>query len=126
MRLRPTLFVLLAVATCWVAPRPASAADEARPAPARVVYLVGQLPDEDLIALTSAVAVADPPPVVLLETPGTAAYLKGFFAAYRPDRVVPVGSFADTAEERERRLGVTLAPGLTWKAGPPGPLFDAL
>src|SRR5205823_2370532 len=59
-------------------------------------------------------------------TPGTAAHVKGFLAAYRPDRVVPVGTFAEAAADRERRLGVALAPPLTWKAGPPGPLFDAL
>src|SRR5207244_3922886 len=81
-------------------------------APARVVYLVGELPDEDLVALTSAVAMRDPAPVVLLDTPDTAAHLKGFLTAYRADRVVPVGTFRDTPEERERRLGVSLAAGL--------------
>src|SRR5207249_2703743 len=113
MRLAPRSLrplIVLAVLVCWAVPRPLSAAD-----PARVVYLVGRVADEDLIALTSAVAVGDPPPVVLLETPGIAPYLKGFLAAFRPDRVVPVGTFSDTAEERERRLGVSLAPALEWK-----------
>jgi hypothetical protein len=91
-----------------------------------VVYLVGRLADEDLVALTSAVGASDPPPVVLFDTPGTAPHLKGFLAAYRPDRVVPVGTFTDAAEERERRLGVSLAPALEWKDGPPAPLWDAL
>ncbi len=121
--LRP-LAVLLVVACCvaqWL-----SAADEARPAPARIVYLVGELPDADLLTLTSAVATGDPAPIVLLDTPGAGAYLKGFLTAFRADRVVPVGTFADTAEERERRLGVSLAPALTWKDGPPAPLYDAL
>jgi hypothetical protein len=124
MRLTPRslrALLVLAVLACWALPRPISAAE-----PARVVYLVGRLADEDFIALTSAVGVGDPPPVVLLDTPGTAPYLKGFLAAFRPDRVVPVGTFTDTAEERERRLGVTLAPALEWKDGPPAPLWDAL
>jgi hypothetical protein len=118
--MRRTLIVL-AVLACWALPRPIVAAESAR-----VVYLVGRLADEDLIALTSAVGAGDPPPVVLFDTPGTAPHLKGFLTAFRPDRVVPVGTFADTAEERERRLGVTLAPPLEWKGGPPGPLWDAL
>ncbi len=120
--LRPVL--LLALLAGWVAPRTVAAAEPARPA-ARVVYLVGELPDEDLLSLTSAVAAGDPSPVVLLDTPGAGPYVKGFLTAYRPERVVPVGTFADAPEERERRLGVALAPGLTWK-GPPGPLWDAL
>jgi hypothetical protein len=121
--LRPVavLFFLALSAAPWL-----SAADESRPAPERVVYVVGRLPDEDLLTLTSAVAVGDPPPVVLLDTPGAGPYLKGFLTAYRPGRVVPVGKFEDTAEDRERRLGVTLADALTWKDGPPAPLFDAL
>ena len=95
-------------------------------APARVVYVVGQLTDEDLIALSSAAASADPAPILLLDTPAAAPYLKGFLAAYRPDRVVPIGSFTDASAERERRLGVSLAPALEWAAGPPTPLWDAL
>jgi Peptidase family C25 len=128
MRLAPRSLrplAVLVVVACWVAPWLA-AADEARPAPSRVVYLVGDLADADLLTLTSAIAPADPAPVVLLDTPGASAYLKGFLTAFHPDRVVPVGTFADTAEERERRLGVSLAPALTWKDGPPAPLYDAL
>jgi hypothetical protein len=116
---------VLVLLACGAAPW-LTAADEARAAPERVVYLVGQLPDEDLLTLTSAVATGDPSPVVLLDTPGTSPYIKGFLAAYRPGRVVPVGKFDETAEERERRLGVTPGAALTWKDGPPAPLYDAL
>ncbi|HKI34247.1 MAG TPA: C25 family cysteine peptidase [Gemmataceae bacterium] len=124
MRFTPRLLrplMVLAILACGVAPRPLSAA-----APARVVYLVGELPDEDLLTLTSAVAAREPAPVVLFDTPGSGDYLKGFLAAFRPERVVPVGTFADDTAERERRLGVSLAPALTWNAGSPGPLLDAL
>jgi hypothetical protein len=122
MRLTPSLrrsLTALVVLAFVSVPRPVSAAE-------RVVYIVGELADVDLITLTSAVAVGDPVPVVLLDTPAVGPYLKGFLAAYRPDRVVPVGTFADTAEEREERLGVSLAPVLKWKSGPPTPLWDAL
>jgi hypothetical protein len=115
------LLLVSAVCAWWLAAGSLRAAE-----PARVVYLVSRVADEDLIALTSAVAAGDPSPVVLLDTPATAPYLAGFFAAFRPDRVVPIGSFADTADERARRLGVSLAPALEWKTGPPGPLWDAL
>src|ERR1700684_2100222 len=86
------------------------------------VYLIGKVADEDLIGLTSALAGIEPAPVILFDTAGTRPYLKGFLAACKPERVVPVGSFADTAAEREERLGVKLAPGLEWKAGPPAAL----
>jgi hypothetical protein len=127
MRLTPRSFrslIVLALAACGAVPW-LSAADESRPAPERVVYLVGDLPDADLLTLTSAVATADPPPVVLLDTPGSHPYLKGFLTAYHPGRVVPVGKFDDSAEERERLLGVKFAAALTWKDGPPAPLYDA-
>src|SRR5947209_10716792 len=113
MRLTPRSLgplIALVVLACWAVPHPIAAAESAR-----VVYLVGRLADEDLIALTSAVGVGDPPPVMLFDTPGTAPHLKGFLTAFRPDRVVPVGAFSDSAEERQRRLGVTLAPAREWK-----------
>ncbi|MFL5342191.1 MAG: C25 family cysteine peptidase [Gemmataceae bacterium] len=86
----------------------------ARPLPAaeRVVYLAGRLSDEEHIVL-SAGAAADGDPVLLLDTPATAAHLKAFFTAYRPTRVVPIGEFADSPAEREARLGVSLEPAAT-------------
>jgi hypothetical protein len=118
MRLAPRFLrpvAVLIVVACCVAPLPAAA-------PARTVYVVGQVRDEDFLTLTSAVGAADPSPVVLLDTPGTSPYLKGFLAAYQADRVVPVGTFDDTTKELERRLGVSLAAALTET----GPLYGAL
>jgi hypothetical protein len=127
MRLTPRLLRPVAVLVLLACGAPQlSAADEARPTPERVVYVVGELSAEDLLSFTSAVATGDPSPVVLLDTPGSGPYLKGFLTAYRPGRVVPVGTFSDTAPEREQRLGVTLAAALAWKDGPPAPLYDAL
>ncbi len=105
-----------------------SAMRGAEPVPAKGprVYLVGKVADEDLIGLTSALAGIEPAPVILLDTAGTRPYLKGFLTACKPERVVPIGSFADSVAEREERLGVKLAPGLEWKTGPPAALWDAL
>src|SRR5437660_11579922 len=86
----------------------------ARPLPAaeRVVYLAGRLSEEEQIVLTAATA-SEADPVLLLDTPATAAHLKAFLTAYQPARVVPVGEFPDSPAEREARLGVPLAPAAT-------------
>jgi hypothetical protein len=115
-------FALLLVA---VTPSAIHAA-EAAPAKGPRVYLVGKVSDEDLIGLTSALAGIEPAPVILFDTAGTRPYLKGFLTACKAERVVPVGSFADSVAEREEQLGVKLAPGLEWKYGTPGALWDAL
>src|SRR5207249_447011 len=59
-------------------------------------------------------------------TPASAPHLKPFLEQYRPDRVVPVGSFTAAAADRERRLGVKFAPALAWKPGQPDRLWDTL
>src|SRR5262249_4461087 len=109
-RIGPVLFVAVFAAHLLCAREAAQAA------PARVVYLVGKISDEDLIVLTSAAATAEPRPVVLLDTLAVAPYLKDFFAVYRPDRVVPAGTFAEPMAEREQRLGIKLASALSWQS----------
>src|SRR5205085_8831501 len=74
-----------------------------RPAAAtRIVYLVGRLAEEDLLTLLSAAAAAEPAPLVLLDTTATAPHLGGALKAYGPERVVPVGEFAEAPAEHER------------------------
>jgi hypothetical protein len=92
----------------------------------RVVYLAGRLADEDLLALTSAVAARGPHGVVLLDTPRTSGHLHSFLTGYRPDRVVPVGSFPDGITDLEHRLGLQVAPAVPWDVGPPVELWQAL
>jgi hypothetical protein len=94
----------------------------------RTVFLGGNLSDEDLITLTAAVAAGDHPGVVLLDSPGCTPYHKSFLAAFRPERVVPVGTFPEGITELERRLGVTAAPaqGVAWQRGPPTALWKTL
>src|SRR5262249_27080323 len=86
----------------------------------------GQLADEDLLALTSAVTGASPPGVVLLDTPRTGAPLGSFLTGYKPDRVVPVGSFPQGIADLERRLGVNVAPAIPWDRSVPAAFWKAL
>jgi hypothetical protein len=74
----------------------------------RTVFLMGRLADEELIALSVALAAREPTPLLLLDTPGVGPYLKSFLAAYRPERIIPVGAFGD-ATGLERRLGLPVA-----------------
>src|SRR5262245_47244078 len=76
----------------------------------RVVYLVGQLADENLITFLASNAANDPEATVLLDTPTTAPYLKEHLKALRPERVVPVGTFPERGSDLERRLGLAMSP----------------
>jgi len=46
---------------------------------------------------------------VLLDTPKLSPHNKAFLAAFRPGRVVPVGSFPQGVANLQQRLGVTAA-----------------
>ncbi|MBV9124286.1 MAG: hypothetical protein JO112_13085, partial [Planctomycetes bacterium] len=92
----------------------------------RVVYLGGRLADEQVIAFTAAVAAARPDAVVLLDSPSTASPIKAFLADYRPERIVPVGSFPEGVLEVEARLIPRTSPTLPWKRGPPLALWKEL
>src|SRR5437588_6044971 len=72
--------------------RPAAGSASAAVA-GRTVYVVGHLPDEDLIALTAGAAGGDPPGVVLIDSPKARPYFKSFIRQYRPDRIVLAGLF---------------------------------
>jgi hypothetical protein len=83
------------------------AAAETSPA-ARTVYLGHGLSDVALIQVGAAVAAAEPSAVLLLDSECLAPYSTAFLTAYRPERVVPVGSFPDGVDELEERLGIKL------------------
>src|SRR5690349_8677144 len=103
-------------------PRAATAAATA----GRVVYLARDLSDEALIGLGAAVSACGPDGLVLLDAPKLSPYTKAFLAAYKPERVVPVGSFPDGVAELEGRLGVKAAAPVPWAQGPPLPLWQSL
>lgn len=119
-----TLVALLGAAGPATPPARAAA-----PAAGRVVYLGRGLSDEALIALASAVHAADPAALLLLDSPTTGPHLRGFLRAYRPSKVIPVGSFSEAPEALARRLGVPVGAPLKCRAGPavlPEALWDLL
>ncbi len=83
----------------------------------RVVFLGGDLSDESLITFMASVAASGHPGVPLLDLPAHSTYLKAFLTSFRPEQVVPVGTFPAGIADLERRLGVTTAPPLPVKGG---------
>ncbi len=81
----------------------------------RIAFLLGDMPDEELIAVSAALAASGRRDVLLLDTPGARAANAAFLAAWRPDEVVRAGRFA------EGRHG----DPLKWE-GNPGPVWDRL
>ncbi len=98
----------------------------ARAAAQRHVFLGGGLGDEETIGLTAAVAASGHPGAVLLDTPKSNPSAKDFLAHFRPERVIPVGSFPDGIHDLERRLNVMAGPVVPWKRGPPEALWKVL
>jgi hypothetical protein len=95
------------------------------PEPARTVYVAGSLNDEELVTCTAALAAGNCPDVLLLDSPPCTPQNKTFLTAYRPDRVVPIGSFPDGVADLEHRLGVTSAAPLSLQHGRPTGLWKA-
>jgi hypothetical protein len=127
--MRPLLLAILCALVQGPAPQGASAAGVAPVAAARterVAFLAGNLADEDLIAFTAALGASHHPGVLLLDAPKLRPATKEFLAAFRPQRVIPVGSFPDGVPELERQLAVTAAPAMEWKRGPPAELWKML
>lgn len=91
--------------------RPAPSAPDK--APARVVYLAGELPDEALIALGSAVATR-PEATLLLDSRPLRPYLKHFLCQLKPPRVVAVGKFSDDRPALTKHLGVEVEEIIPW------------
>jgi hypothetical protein len=119
-------FVLLPAAVLWQtaparSPQTASAVESNR-----TVYFGTGLSDEDALVFTSAVAGADPWGIVLLDGPKVAAGAAHFLTELKPRSVVPVGPKADAVDPIAERLGVKLAPPLSWKSGPPTSLWQSL
>src|SRR5262249_2759456 len=67
-------------------------AQEARgiPQSPRVVFLVGDLADEDRIRFTTAVVASGHPGLVLFDAPQWSGGLKQFLTAFQPERVIRV------------------------------------
>jgi hypothetical protein len=82
----------------------------------RVVYLVGQLAPDSLLQL-SVVTAGSADVVLLLENAKTSAANQAFLDAYHTDKLVAVGSFAESMAELERRLEVKVE-SVNWSRRP--------
>src|SRR5438105_9281010 len=80
---------------------PVRSAEPAQAPVARTIYLVGDLPEEDLMMVTAAVAVGDHPGVLLLDSPKAKPFLKTFLTAFWPAASVPIGFFPHGVPELE-------------------------
>ena len=98
----------------------------APPESERVVYLARDLPDENLIVLGATLASWQRDSVLLLDSAKAAPYLKGFLAAYKPARVIPIGGGSGDIAELERRLDIKTAAPVTWMHGQPVTLWRSL
>jgi hypothetical protein len=92
----------------------------------RVVFLAGDLAEEELIALSANLAASGHPGVLLLDTPRFSTYTRSFLTAFQPEHVVPVGSFSEDAEALDHRLGVKTTAAVKWKHNLPPELGKAL
>jgi hypothetical protein len=73
-------------------------ADPTRAGAERVVFLTDDLPDEDRIAFTTALAAGGHPGVVLFDSERSRASNKAFLEQFRPRQVISVPSFAPANE----------------------------
>jgi hypothetical protein len=90
----------------------------------RVVYLARDLPDEALVTLSATAAARGS--LLLLDSARSAPYVQAFLGAFRPTRVVPVGTFPGGTSGLERRLDLRTAPVMAWPGGPPLDLWRSL
>lgn len=101
-------------------------ANPARTHARRVVFLAGSLSHEQTVTLGAGLAASKHPGVLLLDSIKSSPYHKLFLSAYRPERVLPVGTFAEGESELEQRLGTGVAPALDWTQGAPLQLWQNL
>jgi hypothetical protein len=117
-----TGFALLGAEPLSAPPSSPKPASPSAPHSPRVVYLGGSLSDEALITLGSFAA-GRPGSLLLLDSKPLSSYLKHFLAAYRPDRIIPVGAFPEGKSGLERRLGARVDEPVAWAGGPPRALW---
>lgn len=81
---------------------------------ARVVFLGGELAEEDLIAFSANLSASGHPGTFLLDAPKFSPYFKTFLAAFQPEQVVAVGPFPDGIGDLEKRLGIPVGSCPEW------------
>lgn len=126
-RARRPLLVL-----CLVVLSPAFALDRGRPhiwlgkQSDRVVFLGGNLTDEQTITLSSALAASGHPGVFLLDSPGSHEYLQDFLKRFGPRRIVPVANDAGRMMVLDKGLQSKCDSVRPWTGGPADDLRKSL
>lgn len=92
----------------------------------KVVFLAGNLSDEDRITFTSALAGSGHPGVVLFDSHDSEVPTEYFLKEFKPARVIPVGSFPHGMQNLEERLHCKMFPAQTWQPGKAGGMWQAL
>jgi len=106
--------------------KPSTALGQSLRTGSRHVILTQNLPEASLVQLTSLVAASEVPALVLLDSPQLSTYTRSFLQAHQPGQVIPVGSFAESRFDLERRLAVRTSPILPWQEKPNETLLEAL
>lgn len=119
-------FSCLALAFALFAPAAQPQQPAAPPQGERIVYLARDLSDENLIVLGSTLTAWQRDSVLLLDSMKATPYLKSFLAAYKPERVIPIGGDADGIADLERRLDIRTSTPITWTRGQPVTLWRSL
>jgi hypothetical protein len=92
----------------------------------RSVYIGCGLSDVALIQVGAALGAADPSAALLLDSECLSPYTASFLAAYKPSRIVPVGSFPNGVSDLEQRLNVKTDTALSVSIGQPLALWREL
>lgn len=101
-------------------------ASPARTQAERVVFLGGGLSHPQIVTLGASLAASRHPGVLLLDSVKSSPYHRLFLEGYRPQRILPVGSFPDGESEVEQRLGTGVAPAIGWTHGAPLAIWQSL
>lgn len=92
----------------------------------RVVYIGGNLSDEQLIVLGATISGGTNDAVLLLDSTDTRQYIKHFLTAYKPKSVIPIGTFDESQSELKQQWNEKSEPIIKWKNGPPAPAWERL
>ena len=120
---------LVAGSLLWLSPAHATKSagtTQSTPADERTVYIGCGLSDEQIIVLGSAVAAAPQPAVLLLDSPESRPYVKRFLDAFRPTRVLTIGTPADSTDILTEHWRDNFESRMEWKRGPPSDLWRSL
>ncbi len=79
------------------------------------VFLIGDMPEDDRIALSATIAAGRPNGLLLFDTPACTAANRSFLKACRANHVCPVGHFGAGIADLERRLGTRVANSPQWE-----------